>query len=53
MAIEINEINIRATISEQEAIKPNTTATTSVDVEAIVSLAVEAVLEILKEQKED
>jgi len=53
MPININEIKITATVSKQEVKKQNKTSTNNIDVDAIVSVAVEAVLERLKEIKED
>lgn len=53
MPISIDEIRITATISEQEIKKPDSRPLEPVDVEAIISATVEAVLDRLKELKED
>jgi len=53
MAININEIRITATISEQAVKKQNKKMINNLDANAIISAAVEAVLERLKEIKED
>lgn len=53
MPISINEIRITATISEQEVKKQNKQGANNVDINAIISAAVEAVLERLKEINED
>ena len=53
MPIEINEIRITATISEQEVKSKAKKETNLVDIDAIISAAVEAVMERLKQLKED
>lgn len=53
MPIDINEIRITATISDQEVKKPDNRPLVPIDVDAIISIAVEAVLERLKELRED
>lgn len=53
MPIYINEIRITATVGEQEIKKPQAQPPESIDIDAIIAITVEAVLEKLKELKED